>query len=72
MARQQKITAKAYRDLDERCDHNAQYDAMAAARLKAKVFKTCQFLLDFPESGSLCEYEDVPIQGLRFIAVKRH
>ncbi len=72
MEKQLRIRAKAFQDLDERCRYIAQFNVRAATRFKANVYKTFQFLLDFPESGSLCEYERVPVEGLRFITVKKY
>jgi plasmid stabilization system protein ParE len=72
MARLLKIRARAYQELDEKCERIAQFNKFAANRFLQQVEKTFQFLLDFPVSGSLCEYEGVPAEGLRFISVQKY
>jgi toxin ParE1/3/4 len=63
------ITPSAYRDLGKNAEYIKKESPRSALRFIEAVEATFQFLLAFPESGSIFDEEDSELAGIRFFLV---
>jgi plasmid stabilization system protein ParE len=55
----------AYRELDDQAQYLAQFSEPAARRLIEACEQTIDQLAEMPEIGSLCQFANPRLQGLR-------